>query len=175
MQQVKWFDRKFNFDTNDNIFPSLMVRLEGTPIRLRHYISELDSTVAEVKPAGTWSVKEHIGHLTDLEPLWQGRLVDILSGSDYMREADLENTKTHEAQHNIRSLEELVDDFERERERTMSSLRRLHRADVRKASRHPRLNTNMTIQNLFQFLAEHDDHHLVSITEIVRMMAPAES
>ena len=175
MQQVKWFDRKFNFDTTDNIFPSLLVRLEGTPIRLRHYISTLENSVAEVKPAGTWSVKEHLGHLTDLEPLWQGRLVDILSGSDYLRDADLENTQTHEAQHNIRPLPELIADFERERERTLSSLRRLHRSDIHKASRHPRLNTNLTIQNLFQFVAEHDDHHLVSITEIARMMVPSES
>jgi hypothetical protein len=32
MQQTKWFERKFNFDTEQNIFPSIIERLLGTPV-----------------------------------------------------------------------------------------------------------------------------------------------
>ncbi len=34
MQQTKWITRKFTFDHQENIFPSIIERLEGTPIRL---------------------------------------------------------------------------------------------------------------------------------------------
>jgi len=34
MEQIKWFDRKFDFSYEQNIFPSIIERLKGTPILL---------------------------------------------------------------------------------------------------------------------------------------------
>lgn len=34
MQQTKWFERKFDFSSQQNIFPSIIERLTGTPGRL---------------------------------------------------------------------------------------------------------------------------------------------
>lgn len=171
MQQVKWFERSFNFSGDDNIFPAVRSRLAGTPIRIDHFLQPLEGAILELKPAGSWSVKEHIGHLGDIESLWQGRLVDILSGTDYLRDADLENTKTHQANHNATPLEELVERFREERRKTMVSLKLLHQADIYKAAKHPRLETPMRVMDLFQFVADHDDHHLVRVEEIVDMVA----
>ena len=171
MQQVKWFERSFNFSGDDNIFPAIRSRLTGTPIRLDHFIQPLEGAILELKPAGAWSIKEHIGHLADIESLWQGRMVDILSGSDYMRDADLENTKTHKANHNATDLTDLLENFREERRKTMVSLKLLRQADIYKASRHPRLDTPMRVMDLFHFVAEHDDHHLARVEEIVEMVA----
>jgi hypothetical protein len=44
----------------------------------------------------------------------------------------------------------------------------LKEEDVFKFSLHPRLKTPMRTIDLFTFVAEHDDHHLAKITEIVR-------
>ena len=33
MEQVKWFDRNFNFEFSQNIFPSILERLSGTPLK----------------------------------------------------------------------------------------------------------------------------------------------
>ena len=32
MDQVKWFERNFDFNITENIFPSILERLEGTPL-----------------------------------------------------------------------------------------------------------------------------------------------
>ena len=170
MQQVKWFDRKFDFSGDDNIFPAVRSRLEGAPIRIRHYLKDLKGAILELKPADSWSIKENIGHLADIEALWQGRLVDILSGADFMRDADLENTKTHKANHNVTDVEELIANFEEERRKTLVSLNLLHQADVYKAAKHPRLGTPMRVMDLFQFVADHDDHHIVRVGEIASIL-----
>ena len=34
MQQTKWFERKFDFNSQQNIFPSIIERLAGTTARL---------------------------------------------------------------------------------------------------------------------------------------------
>ena len=78
MKQIKWFDRKFEFSFEQNIFPSIIERLEGTPVRLNHEINQIATEYLLVKPEGKWSIQENIGHLIDLEPLWQGRLEDFL-------------------------------------------------------------------------------------------------
>ncbi len=109
---------------------------------------------------------EHIGHLADLEPLWQGRLEDILNGEKELRPTDLTNAKTTEAHHNNKSLAELLSAFEQLRQKTLTSLRLLKDEDVFKSALHPRLKTPMRALDLFTFVAEHDDHHLVKISEI---------
>ena len=37
---------------------------------------------------------------------------------------------------------------------------------------HPRLEQPMTPTDLIFFVAEHDDHHLITITELIRQMSP---
>jgi len=166
MEQVNWFDRKFDFSATQNIMPSLIERLEGTPVRLREKMRQIDPAHHTIQPNGKWSMLEHIGHLADLEPLWQGRLEDILKGEKELRPTDLANTKTTEARHNEKSLAELLHAFEQLRQKTLASLRLLKDEDVFKSALHPRLKTPMRAMDLFMFVAEHDDHHLMKITEI---------
>ena len=81
MEPVKWFDRKFNFDYTENIFPDILQRLKQTPSRLNSAVNMISDELLSVRVDGKWSIKENIGHLTDLEPLWQERLNDIRSGA----------------------------------------------------------------------------------------------
>ena len=55
MKQIKWFDRKFEFSFEQNIFPSIIERLEGTPIRLNHKINQIATEYLLVKPEGKWA------------------------------------------------------------------------------------------------------------------------
>src|SRR5689334_24021698 len=136
MRQANWFDRTFDFSGTENIMPSLIERLEGTSIRLREKMKKIDPTLYTTKPEGKWSMLEHIGHLADLEPLWQGRLEDILKGEKELRPTDLANTKTTEAQHNTKSLAELLSAFEQLRQKTLTRLRLLKDEDVFKSALH---------------------------------------
>ena len=169
MKKTKWFDRKFNFDNQQNIFPSIIERLAGTPARLEEKMKSVPAAVLETKPGGTWSIKENIGHLTDLEPLWQGRLEDFLNGEKELRPTDLANRKTDEANHNAKSLDELLKDFRQTRMHTIHLIEDLDDEIIFRSALHPRLKTPMRTMDSFLFVAEHDDHHLARITEIARM------
>ncbi|MEM9935822.1 MAG: DinB family protein, partial [Bacteroidota bacterium] len=118
--------------------------------------------------ANKWSIKEEVGHLWDLEPLWLARMHDILSGREDLTVADLTNRKTHEAGHNERRLGVLMQAFELERGKLLSLLRVGTEADGLKAAKHPRLGTPMTLMDLAYFVAEHDDHHLARIQAILK-------
>nr|WP_299343436.1 DinB family protein [Allomuricauda sp.] len=166
MKQINWFERKFDFAFQQNIFPSIIERLEGTSIRLKSKTEQIAATLFEIKPEGKWSIKENIGHLIDLEPLWQGRLFDILENKEFLRETDLSNQKTDLAQHNKVPLAELLSRFEEMRNETVAQLKKLSDKDIYRKALHPRLKQPMRIMDLFLFVAEHDDHHLARITEI---------
>lgn len=170
MQQEKWFNRSFNFTSTENTFPSIIERLMGTPARLEEKFKTIPQDVLETRLEGTWSIKENLGHLTDLEPLWQGRLEDILEGKEELRPTDLQNRRTSEANHNAVSVEELLRRFRSARADTIKMLEALNEEQVFKSALHPRLKTPMRTMDLFLFVAEHDDHHLARITELSRMI-----
>lgn len=170
MKKVKWFERSFDFSKEQNIFPSIIERLSGTPARLEEKFKSLPSEILETKVDDTWSIKENVGHLTDLEPLWQGRLEDIKNGEIEMRPTDLANRKTDEANHNAQSIEKLLNDFQQIRERTIVLIENLDEETIFKSALHPRLKTPMRTMDLFLFVAEHDDHHLARITELVKLL-----
>lgn len=169
MERKKWFDRQFNANNFENSFPSIIERLRGTPIRLEEKVGNLSKALLEIKPEGKWSIKEHVGHLIDLEPLWQGRLHDILEGTEFLRPTDLDNKKTDFANHNLTELNTLFLNFRAIRKQTISLLEPLYDDTIfNRFALHPRLKTPMRPLDLFLFVAEHDDHHLVSIQEIVQ-------
>jgi len=171
MKKVKWFERSFDFSKDQNIFPSIIERLSGTPARLEEKFKSIPADILETKVDNTWSIKENVGHLTDLEPLWQGRLEDIKNGEIEMRPTDLANRKTDEADHNAHPIEKLLSDFRVIRERTISLIENLDEETIFKSALHPRLKTPMRTMDLFLFVAEHDDHHLARITELVKLLA----
>jgi uncharacterized damage-inducible protein DinB len=166
MEQVKWFDRTFDFSSKQNIFPSVIERLAGTPVRLEHKVSSLPAKLLSVRMDGTWTIKENIGHLTDLEELWQGRLEDILNNQTTLRPTDLQNTGTTQANHDATPLEELLSDFRIIRQQTLNMVKQLNEEQIFKSALHPRLKTLMRTMDLFLFVAEHDDHHLARITKL---------
>jgi uncharacterized damage-inducible protein DinB len=170
MTKVKWFERSFDFSKDQNIFPSIIERLKGTPARLEEKFKSIPFEILETKVDNTWSIKENLGHLSDLEPLWQGRLEDIKNGEIEMRPTDLANRKTDEANHNTQPIEKLLSDFRAIRERTISLIESLDEETIFKSALHPRLKTPMRTMDLFLFVAEHDDHHLARITELVKTL-----
>lgn len=168
MEQVKWFDRNFNFDFTQNILPSIVERLWGTPARLEEKLKLIPAHLQTLRDGTSWTIKENIGHLTDLETLWQGRLADITNGQEEFRPTDLQNTRTTEANHNAQPVEALLVDFREVRMQTVQLLSTLTEEQVFMSSLHPRLKTPMRVMDLFLFVADHDDHHLARITALAK-------
>ena len=170
MSQTKWFERKFDFNSAQNIFPSIVERLRGTPARLEEKIKSLPTHILTIKLDCCWSIAENIGHLIDLEPLWQGRLEDFINGKEELRPADLQNTKTHNANHNAKPISELLASFRAVRLETVAMLENVDEKIVFRTVLHPRLKTPMCMMDSFLFVAEHDDHHLARMTEIAKLV-----
>jgi uncharacterized damage-inducible protein DinB len=168
MSQVPtWFERKFEFSFPAERLPNLCARLRGTPARLEEVLRSRSHTVLVGKAQSEWSAQENAGHLLDLEPLWLARVGDYVATSDQLTVADLKNRKTDEANHNARPLEQILSEFRAARERLLKRVDELDASLFARAIPHPRLKTPMRLVDHLYFVAEHDDHHLARIWELV--------
>jgi uncharacterized damage-inducible protein DinB len=162
-----WFERKFEFSFSLDLLPNLRARLRGTPARLEETLRGHSHKILIAKPLGKWSAQEHAGHLLDLETLWLARLEDYVAARGGLTPADLTNGKTNEANHNARPLEPLLAEF---RAASATLLKQVDQLDASLFARtlpHPRLKTPMRLVDHLYFVAEHDDHHLARIWELV--------
>jgi uncharacterized damage-inducible protein DinB len=162
-----WFERKFEFSFPVELFPNLCTRLWGTPARLEEALRGCSQEILTKKVQEKWSAQEHAGHLLDLEPLWLARVEDYVSGSEELTAADLKNTKTDEANHNTRSVDQILAEFRAARDRLLRRVEELDASLHARTMTHPRLKVPMRLVDHLYFVAEHDDHHLARILELV--------
>jgi uncharacterized damage-inducible protein DinB len=175
-----WFERKFEFTFPVELHPNLCARLRGTPARLEEMVRASGRELLISKPSGKWSAQEHVGHLLDLESLWLVRVDNYLAGGSELTAADLRNRKTDEANHNARPAGEILVEFREARRRLVMRVETIDAALLARAMLHPRLRQPMRLVDHLYFVAEHDDHHLASIWELLNVGAeglhpPAES
>ncbi|MBI4501085.1 MAG: DinB family protein [Gemmatimonadetes bacterium] len=167
MLPEKWFDRSFDFTIPPSLFPNILERLRGTPARLEDRTSLLAAEIVTRRDRDRWSIQENVGHLLDLEPLWLRRAEQIFAGETEMAPADLSNRRTHEANHNAGPLADLLREFRSARVQLVRLLARADEGTIVRTALHPRLRTPMRLVDLALFVAEHDDHHLATVTEIL--------
>src|SRR5262245_20951575 len=168
MNRTKWFERKFPPIEDNGLLPSIIERLAGTPARVEEIVSNIDSELLQLKRENKWSIKEEVGHLGDLEAVWSARLDDLMNNVAELTKADLSNQKTHNANHNSSDLNVLTSHFRYQRKDFVDKIRKLTNEQLLNTALHPRLKTPMRIIDLAYFVAEHDDHHLAAIREILQ-------
>ena len=169
MSQVPaWFQRKFEFTFPVEFYPNLAARLRGTPARMEETLRGRSQEILVKKEAGKWSAQEHAGHLLDLEPLWAARVRDFVKGGVELTAADLKNQKTHDANHNARPPEEILANFRNARMSLMTELATMKPEQYSRTMLHPRLKQPMRLVDHLYFVAEHDDHHLARIWELIQ-------
>ncbi|MCA1632604.1 MAG: DinB family protein [Acidobacteria bacterium] len=171
MKRTKWVERKFEFNLPVGVFPCVVERLRGTPARMEELVRALPAHVLAVRVGESWSVQEQVGHLLDLDELHEGRLEDYEQGLEVLRPADMTNRKTYEADHNSAPIAGLLAGFRDARARFVRRLEALEEEAVARTALHPRLQKQMRVIDMALFVAEHDDHHLASITELTRLLA----
>jgi uncharacterized damage-inducible protein DinB len=162
-----WFERKFEFSFSLELLPTLRARLRGTPPRLEEALRGRPHQILTAKPQGKWSAQEHAGHLLDLESLWLARLEDYVAARGELTRADLTNRKTDEANHNACLLEQLLAEFRTARATLLKRVDELDASILARTHPHPRLKTPMRLVDHLYFVAEHDDHHLARIWELI--------
>jgi uncharacterized damage-inducible protein DinB len=162
-----WFDRKFDFSFPVELYPNVCIRLLGTPARLEELLQGISHDIRTAKPEDKWSIQEHAGHLADMEPLWMARLNDFLSENGVLTVADLSNRRTHDANHNTHELREILRKFRSARFDLVERLKEIEPGQFGRTLIHPRLQQPMRLVDHLYFVAEHDDHHLASMREMI--------
>jgi hypothetical protein len=165
--QTAWLDRKFVLDLPIGTFPLLLERLRGTPVRTKELVAGLPELMLATRVNDKWSVKEHLGHLADLESLDDRRLSEFLNHAEVLSAADTENRATELANHRSVPIIEIVRKLTMGREALVHGLEELEVDQVAIVAIHPRLQTPMRLLDWLYFVAEHDDHHLAQARRVI--------
>jgi uncharacterized damage-inducible protein DinB len=160
IEQVPWLSREFSFDLPIRVFPSLLERLRGTPVRAKELVAGFPEDVLGTRLAGKWSVKEHLGHLVDLQRLDDRRLDEFLNRGELLSSADLQNRATDGANYWNVPIADILVRLAEGREQLVERLESLTEEEVGISAIHPRLRRPMRILDWVFFVSEHDDHHL---------------
>ena len=165
--EMIWFDRKFVFDLAIEMFPMVVERLRGCPARLEEKVKPLSREILIRKDGDQWSIQETVGHLVVVEELWHGRFDDFITGESKLRPADIHNRKTKESDFHSFVISELLKSFRESRMKLVNNLYGLSEEQVALTAHHPRLDQPMRLIDNYYFAAEHDDHHLAKITDMI--------
>ncbi len=162
-----WVNRKFAFNFSVESYTEILARLEKTPGRLEELVKNISEKDLKHKPGGKWSIQEHIGHLVSTEALFLGRLDDFEAEAEILRPADMTNLRTNKADYNSVEIGSILEAFNFERGKLLSRLKAYEPEMFACTALHPRLNKPMRLVDSIYFEAEHDDHHLQTISELV--------
>jgi uncharacterized damage-inducible protein DinB len=165
---LPWLDYQWNLDFPVGMFRAVLERLRGTPARLEESVRGVSRERLIRRPGEAWSAQEHAGHLISVERLWQRRLDEYLRGTATLTAADMGNRVTTESLYNEHAIGSILDDFRGVRAALMRDLDGLDLEAAARTALHPRLNRQMRLVDLCYFAAEHDDHHLAAIHELLR-------
>ena len=164
---TRWTERRFNFGFASGDLPMLMERLQHTAPRIEELTNGKSDAELSRTPEGKWSIKQHVGHLIDLETLHEARVVQFGTFATQLKAADMQNKATYEADHNARSIAELINAFRSTRAAFIRHIRELPAAALTHKALHPRLQENINVMDLAHFVCEHDTHHLMLISGLL--------
>ena len=167
--RIKWTDRKFDFSFPAGLYPEMIERLRGTPVRLEEHLASLPPDVLRRRDGERWSMQENAGHLLDLESLVRQRLDEYLANATELHAADMTNRKTYESQHNEVAIATILREFRDQRLQLVARFESLSPEVFARTAHHPRLNVPMRLVDMIFFQAEHDDFHLTRISELRRL------
>jgi len=166
MQKTNWNDRKLTVGLPQGMFPFYVERLTGTGLRVNSKLKDISDKVLSERLDGKWSIKENLAHLTELNEIAIIRIKEIINGVSVMTPAHAELKQDYNAQ----SIELLLKSFIKSRSEAIVGFNNLDDAVLQRSSLHPRFKVPMTPVDLAWFYAEHDDHHLVRMNEIIAVL-----
>jgi hypothetical protein len=165
MDKLQWFERTFTFGLPKGMLPFYIERMEGTLPRIEMKVRGIAEEVLSNRLNGKWSVKENIGHLAEVNEVSHKRIEELIAGISPLSPAVFEPKGYHEW-----PIQKVLDFFRVTREKNIDRYRTLNSDQLEKQGLHPRLKLMVSPVDLAWFEAEHDDHHLVRINEILETL-----
>lgn len=166
MKKLEWFERSFSFNLPAGMLPFFLERLEGTIIRLEKKMQGVPEHRLSENVNGKWSIKQNIGHLAEVDEIALKRIDEMVRGISPLSPAVFEPRQDYNAQ----PVEKVLSYFRKNRAENLDRYRSLPEEFLQRTSLHPRLKVEMSPVDLAYFDAEHDDHHLVRINEILSIL-----
>lgn len=163
MTKTAWFDRKFSFGFEAGMLPFFLERLNGSIARLQQKTHGVPDAVLSTMLEGKWSIKQNIGHLAEVDEIANQRLAQIVAGVSPMAPAVVQPGRDY----NAMPLEDLLEYFRTSRTKNLGNFAAIREEDFTKTSIHPRLQLPLSVVDVAYFDAEHDDHHIVRINELL--------
>lgn len=162
MSSLAWFERDLVFGKSIEMLPFYLDRLSGTAVRIKQKVKGVNDLLLSTRPGGKWSVKEHIGHLAEVDLVANKRIDEIIAGKEVMSPAVFEPQDYTQW-----PIQKVIEFFAANRQKNIGKYAGLAKENLLKSALHPRLKAPMTPVDLAWFDAEHDDHHLVKMSEII--------
>ena len=167
-KEIRWVERKFDFNFSVTMYIELIHRLAKAPEKLKELTQNVPEYILKKKSDNQWSIQENAGHLLTADDLFIGRLDDYENGLSQLRPADLSGKRTDIAHYNQSDLAKILKVFRQKRKKYISRLNS-HESDFfARTAWHPRLEQPMRVCDMLYFQAEHDDHHLSKITHLIQ-------
>lgn len=167
MTRPAWVDKVFEFTLKPEQLPEVVSKLNATTGRLRKLLGTVSEADMEIRIDNKWSIKENIGHLTDLEELHLGRLDDLKAKKDVLRPADMSNAVTEASDHHSSSLRELLIQLNEARSTFITAIQGLDNETHAHVGLHERLGVKMRPIDVAAFVSAHDEHHIQTIKDIL--------
>jgi hypothetical protein len=162
MKTLNWFDRTFTFGLPATMLPFYLERLEGSIYRIEAKVKGVSDNVLSEKYNGKWSIKQNIGHLAEVDLVTNKRIDEMRSDVETLSPAVFEPKD-----YNPWPIGKVVAFFREARQSNLDKYKNIPESDLLKGSIHPRLKVKMTPIDLAFFDAEHDDHHILKISDII--------
>jgi len=166
LDRPPWAQRKFSFVHPPWMLADFVERLRGALPRLDALLVGLDDSRARLQLEGKWSIAQNIGHLSDVEELWQERLEDLKKGRKTYTPAVGSRFQELAKRHQERPVAETLLEFTLRRSRLVEALVQASPELQESSAFHERLQVPMRLVDCAQFYAEHDDHHLIRIRRL---------
>lgn len=173
LDRPPWAQRRFAFVHPPWMLHDFVERLRGLAPRLGPVLAGVDDETACRQPDGKWSIAQNVGHLSDVEELWQERLEDLRQGRASYTPADPARFQAAALRHQRRPLAATLEELHERRSRLIDALAEAPAALQRARAFHPRLGVEMRLVDCAQFYAEHDDHHLLRIRALRSLLGVA--
>ena len=166
LERPSWGERKFSFVHPPWMLSDFIERLRGTVPRLEALMLGVSEADAHRQRDGKWSIAQNIGHLSDVEELWQERLDDLRSGRKTYTPAAPARFQELAKRHQATPMKDIIGELEDRRTLLVDALANASPELQLASAFHERLGVPMRLVDCAQFYAEHDDHHLLRIREL---------
>jgi uncharacterized damage-inducible protein DinB len=166
-----WAERRFIFGHPPWMLADFIERLRGTVPRLEALVLDVNDADAYRQVEGKWSIAQNIGHLSDVEELWQERLDDLKQGKQTYAPAVAARFQELAKRHQASPIKEIIRELKDRRSLLVAELAKASPELQQASAFHERLQVPMRLVDCAQFYSEHDDHHLLRIRRLRSMLA----